>query len=419
MSNKLERVNSVSYIISNKGEQSLEDFCSFPNKPMQILKAFLATQGIDKTFEELRREISEDFERSLSDSTCCTSDVKAVFPIRYTQDSEPILITLRRSDYDSPPLFVYFVQLKSEVEVVQPHHAFECFAFLKSWTSYLEALAAKVAPEVWDFKDDRAYSILCQYIKYTFYRLSREHKIMVAKDESFAAFNTGLVDSKYNDVYACFVPNDDKESKTPWVAAGFCTAAARGLGKTLVDKFSPLPSPATYFSTFSDIFFDVNKPVLVDYEHIISDRLDRLPPAFIRSCLPGNTKVADLVDKYERAETDSERQECALELRGTIVASDDLFMCVQNHLDIALKETLKMASHDYHVAVPSYSPRADKTVILLPLFLTKEDAPDVALVVGHTDSGNYQGHTILTLQQAYVDARLICSLSANWLTSCI
>ena len=41
----------------------------------------------------------------------------------------------------------------------------------------------------------------------------------------------------------------------------------------------------------------------------------------------------------------------------------------------------------------------------------------VALVVEQTQSGNYQGQTILTLDQAYIDARLLCRLNSEWLTT--
>ena len=54
--------------------------------------------------------------------------------------------------------------------------------------------------------------------------------------------------------------------------------------------------------------------------------------------------------------------------------------------------------------------------LMLPLGLTDEETPDVALVVEQTHSGNYQGQTILTLPQAYIAARLMCRLSSDWLS---
>ncbi|MGN0669325.1 MAG: DUF3825 domain-containing protein [Oscillospiraceae bacterium] len=53
--------------------------------------------------------------------------------------------------------------------------------------------------------------------------------------------------------------------------------------------------------------------------------------------------------------------------------------------------------------------------VIMPLALIDELKPDVALVVELTNSGSYQGQTILTLPQAYIDARLVCRLTGDWL----
>ncbi|MCQ4951047.1 DUF3825 domain-containing protein, partial [Bittarella massiliensis (ex Durand et al. 2017)] len=91
-----------------------------------------------------------------------------------------------------------------------------------------------------DNADD--YSILVRYIKYTFYRLKQEGKVCILEREGpreFAAFNTGLVDHTYEEIYACFLPNAQPE-KTPWAFDCFCSAGSRGAGKRLVDSFNPL-----------------------------------------------------------------------------------------------------------------------------------------------------------------------------------
>lgn len=53
--------------------------------------------------------------------------------------------------------------------------------------------------------------------------------------------------------------------------------------------------------------------------------------------------------------------------------------------------------------------------LLLPLCLNEDNRADVALVVQRMESGNYQGQTILTLPQAYLDARLVCRPDSDWL----
>ena len=55
--------------------------------------------------------------------------------------------------------------------------------------------------------------------------------------------------------------------------------------------------------------------------------------------------------------------------------------------------------------------------LMLPLALQNDNRPDAALVVELTHSGNYQGQTILNLQQAYLDGRLLCRPNSEWLDS--
>lgn len=55
--------------------------------------------------------------------------------------------------------------------------------------------------------------------------------------------------------------------------------------------------------------------------------------------------------------------------------------------------------------------------LMLPLSLQDDARADAALIVEATHSGNYQGQTILTMQQAYLDARLVCRPDSEWLNT--
>ena len=78
-------------------------------------------------------------------------------------------------------------------------------------------------------------------------------------------------------------------------------------------------------------------------------------------------------------------------------------------------EMMKMkVSANYKLAVPQYYQH--KIQLLLPLCLEDGITPDMALVVSKSDSGKYyQGHTCLTLEMAYNNARLIAKPESNWL----
>ena len=57
--------------------------------------------------------------------------------------------------------------------------------------------------------------------------------------------------------------------------------------------------------------------------------------------------------------------------------------------------------------------------LLLPLDLTDDEKPDVALVVELVESGAYLGQTILTMNMAYNNARLISRPDSDWLNTSI
>lgn len=78
-------------------------------------------------------------------------------------------------------------------------------------------------------------------------------------------------------------------------------------------------------------------------------------------------------------------------------------------------ETMKKkVAANYKIAVPQYY--NGKIQLLLPLCLNDGVTPDLALVVTKNDAGNfYQGHTCLTMDMAYSNARLIAKPESNWL----
>lgn len=68
---------------------------------------------------------------------------------------------------------------------------------------------------------------------------------------------------------------------------------------------------------------------------------------------------------------------------------------------------------NYKLAVPQYF--NCNIQLLLPLCLNDGITPDMALVVSKNEAGFYQGHTCLTLEMAYSNARLIAKPQNNWL----
>lgn len=52
---------------------------------------------------------------------------------------------------------------------------------------------------------------------------------------------------------------------------------------------------------------------------------------------------------------------------------------------------------------------------MIPLCFTKDDTPDIALILEKRRGNHYQAKTCLTMEMAYMDARLIAKPESDWL----
>ena len=399
----------------------LMDFCTLPAKPLTILSEYLKERGINKDFDEIITDLAEDYKSAYDSSMLDITDMKITFKSRYLKDNgKQVEMVLKPSAYGSKTWFLYYVNTvayEDAVLAVNPGKQLENFAFLGNWTSFLTELADKAIPEEWDFQggEDGQYRILIQYIKYTFCRLSAERKICISKDEQFAAFNTGLVDKHYDDIFVCFTPNPI-ESSTKWKFAGFCTAASGTLGKTLVRYFKKLPEPPMYFSNNSDLLFNYLKPLYLDFEHIIIDNLNRLPLQFLYDQVYSSEDAKAIIEQLRSVSIDYEaKKELYSKLREILSTDHQLFKRISNRIQDAVDLAKKRVRWNYRTAIPLYYPKNNSMSLMLPLALIDDTKADVALVVELMPSGSYQGQTVLTLSQAYIDARLVCRLTGDWL----
>lgn len=342
------------------------------------------------------------------------------------KNGKPIYLTFKRPPKNgkhlSPFALIYIDDndAPSNLEVNKikgdnPAQALENFAFLGRWEDFLQALATMATPEDWDFPDSekKNYHILKKYIQYTFYRIQLEGKVLLSEDGRLAAFNTGLVDRHFDEIYACFVPNTAGES--PWLFKEFCIAGHFGMGKQLVQNFNPLPQPATFFLHQGDLLFDLTREIHCDYDHILIENIDRFPLSYLKSQFYDHKKATKIISDIDRAKDDSQREHLYGKIRRLLENDMLLYNRLKNRLDDAVLLSRKEVRWNFHTAIPSYYPSRNTMNFMLPLHLSSDDAVDIVLVVELTPAGNYQGQTILTCDQAYIDARLVCSLKSHWL----
>ena|ERR1700678_187540 len=255
--------------------------------------------------------------------------------------------------------------------------------------------------------------ILDSHLRYTFFKLKQEKRVLEFRDGrvGWATFDTGLVDRLYDPIYALFAHND--HPRPAWKFYDFCVPGKGHSGKKLTEIFDPLPEPASYFSSNFDMLLDTGKDIHVDYEHVIMDGVsrDRFPPEFLGHHVPKGFVWTD----YAKLPKTEKQQYLA---RLSIAIEQDLqcTRAIKNRLEDAKALAEKRTRWNFKTAIPQYYPTHNIMSLLLPLALVSDEKVDIALVVTRNQSGSYQGRTVLPLEWAYKNARLVCRPDSDWLT---
>lgn len=228
--------------------------------------------------------------------------------------------------------------------------------FQVNWNKYTEQLSKIADTEDWSNPTYPNMGILANYIVKTHDKLALEKKITIG--QNYALFNTGLFNKYYDQIYAY------QSGKEILFLTGY------ELGEIGIKE---RPERANYFERPELLLFDWHYPIDVHYTHILDDEKNkqRLPQSFLESA----NKI--------------------------------------NILNGALDSMKKKVSANYKLAIPQYYD--GKIQLLLPLCLMSDNKPDVTIAVTKKDN-SYQGHTCLTLDMAYNNARLIAKPESTWLS---
>jgi cold shock CspA family protein len=265
--------------------------------------------------------------------------------------------------------------------------ALEKFAVFPDWDSAISDLATNHAQREdgnWDYinKKTGSYPVLESYISYTFLRLHRENKIKYAsrtensREFKFACFNTGLATVKQEEIFAYFEHKDNLPNsrhnegylKQPvWIFKCFDRESNR-----MMNHFAEKPELANYFQNAAELIYESGKRLIPDYEHILDDREKRFPKEFRELSKP---------QQVERVKS-------------------------------AIESALTRIRRNYKTAIPQFY--SDSIQLLLPLCITTAETTDVALVVAK-EGEVYRANTVLPLDWAYNNARLLAKPDREWL----
>lgn len=246
----------------------------------------------------------------------------------------------------------------------------------ETWEAPFQKLADKAKKEDWNFhrpefqKENVTLPIIASYLNYTFARIQQQNKINFSSDKSKACFNTGLQTPEGKDIYATFYRNGAgvEKGQPDWTLFGYFDAYS-----DKVREFEPLPDIATYIDDPGELVFDHRLELEVDYQHILTENKDRLPDV-----LQANPALA------------------------------------RNAVEGAIRQLKERLKRNYKLAVPHWY--NERVQLLLPLSITDDSTADVALVA-EKDAvrKKYMVRTILTMDMAYLDARIICAPDRQWL----
>ena len=250
---------------------------------------------------------------------------------------------------------------------------FEKFAACPRLDSQLEELATLAHKEDWNYrhpKSNRRLPILRNFVFYTFARLEAEEKIATASGENgeaVACFNTGLATERQEAIFAVFGQRKGvADTSPPWVLEKFAKESDRTL-----TYFAQRPDIANYFSDPSELLYDTRIELVVDVDHVIGGNRGRFPSEL-----------------------------------------EDSDFAMRSALDAAILAAKRRVRRNYKTAIPQYY--RGSLQLLLPLCLVRPERADLALVVAR-ENQVYRASTVLTLDMAYNNARLITRPDTEWL----
>lgn len=239
----------------------------------------------------------------------------------------------------------------------------------KVFISFLEKLANLAEEEEWSLKKDSTPDILKFYIYDTFDQCKKQNILLEENDHS--TFNTGLLTNNGEEIYGIFEKNR-KPNQQPWFFKGFVKES----DIIIVRNFTNKPKLAQYANNYSDYYFDIEKDIILNVDHILDDNYDRFP---------------DEVKKQGK---------------------EILKALFKNAFETS---KIKVKRNNRLIIPQLYN---DKLSYLMPIKLPLEDENffTMALAVEKIDgTGNYRANTIFTLEMAYSRARLIMKPESNWL----
>lgn len=261
------------------------------------------------------------------------------------------------------------------------------FANKNAYEKFLEDIASNAVAEPWSFSNRPSackYPILKSYLENIFGKLRKEtqagaiNKIVQSADGHYILFNTNLPDTFGRDILIMAEVRKKVNGEEYFENPSMFTKGVSEM-RRLGFSVENTPQPAAFFEDVNEVIFQSSWTIDSSFEHldhIIQDNRSRFPK--------------------EYQEKDPIR-----------VAGD---------LEQGINMAVRMAKRNFKYIAPMYRPQKDCIQMLMPIYLSGSyrEAPDFALVLT-PDNGIYIPETILPIDGAYQNARLIAMPDEAWL----
>jgi hypothetical protein len=354
-------------------------------------KAFEFNALVDKTSEDKTVIYKNKFGKNTTAETALYALFKTS---KKTVTGQELIAYYDRARIEKNWTGIYFTTEKDFEKEVKDNLMFRLGSInFENWQDglqFLEDLKTKCIPEKWNYKSHQSgipHPILKSYIENTFEKLKAENngsKILRSDDKKYVIFNTGLLDKFFHEIFIIVhVIEEGGEIlyRNAYILNSLTDLTKIGFnvnGKRIV-KQDDLPEPAIFFTNINEVIFHPDIEIDRNYDkftHIIEERRERFPK-----------------EDQERDTTELARK-----------------------LDNSINYAIAIAKRNYKLVIPMYRPQVAKIQLLMPIYLSGSftSSPDFALVLDLED-GIYTPETILPLDAAYQNARLITKPDELWL----
>lgn len=256
--------------------------------------------------------------------------------------------------------------------------------------AFLEDIADNTIPEKWTYhyhKSGIPHPILKAYIENIFLKLKTEPgKILIGDDKKYMIFNSNLLDKYFHEIFIVsevIVDEDETTYRNPFRLKSITDLIKLGfkISGNQLKSLEQLPKKPSFFTDINEVIFQTNWIIdrsFEKFEHIIEERKERFP------------------SEYQSKKNDE----------------------LARALDNAINYAVAIAQRNYKFIVPMYRPQDNKIQLLMPIYLSGSftEKPDFALILDpDTTNQIYLPQTILPLDAAYQNARLIAKPDEYWL----